>query len=265
MQVNAPMLVAATFRHITSRNNDPQLHTHCVVANMTRYLEQWRSAEIGLLRRSEKLIGAFYRNELARRTCPPISPGASGASPRNAGGTWTGTSGGARRSQGGTASHTEVRVPPPDARGPRAQLVAGRPSGPPPPNRAPLSTASTKGGRRSAGAAWRPFAGRHGEHEADHLARRNPQTKHTILSSRDEAALRHHSPLGWARIRTPGNIGGRMAGSSLTAPLRPYRNRPPRDWPQVRSKNRKGIGGFPRALDVRILPKHALRVQATLR
>ena len=67
VQVNAPMLVAATFRHITSRNNDPQLHTHCVVANMTRDGEQWRSAEIGLLRRSEKLIGAFYRNELAHR------------------------------------------------------------------------------------------------------------------------------------------------------------------------------------------------------
>ena len=67
VQVNAPALVAATFRHITSRNNDPQLHTHCVIANMTRDREQWRSAEIGLLRRSEKLIGAFYRNELARR------------------------------------------------------------------------------------------------------------------------------------------------------------------------------------------------------
>ncbi len=67
VQVNAPMLVAATFRHITSRNNDPQLHTHCVVANMTRDDGQWRSAEIGLLRRSEKLIGAFYRNELAHR------------------------------------------------------------------------------------------------------------------------------------------------------------------------------------------------------
>ena len=65
VQVNAPLLVAATFRHITSRNNDPQLHTHCVIANMTRDGGQWRSAEIGLLRRSEKLVGAFYRNELA--------------------------------------------------------------------------------------------------------------------------------------------------------------------------------------------------------
>ncbi len=65
VQVNAPLLVAATFRHVTSRNNDPQLHTHCVIANMTRDGGLWRSAEIGLLRRSEKLIGAFYRNELA--------------------------------------------------------------------------------------------------------------------------------------------------------------------------------------------------------
>ena len=67
VQVNAPALVAATFRHITSRNNDPQLHTHCVVANMTRDGAQWRSAEIGLLRRSERLIGAYYRNEMAHR------------------------------------------------------------------------------------------------------------------------------------------------------------------------------------------------------
>ena len=68
VQVNAPSLVAATFRHITSRNNDPQLHTHCVVANMTRGADgRWRSAEIGLLRRHERLIGAYYRNELAHR------------------------------------------------------------------------------------------------------------------------------------------------------------------------------------------------------
>ena len=67
VQVNAPALVAATFRHVTSRNNDPQLHTHCVVANMTRSGGRWRSVEIGLLRRSERLIGAYYRNELALR------------------------------------------------------------------------------------------------------------------------------------------------------------------------------------------------------
>ena len=68
VQVDAPHLVAATFRHITSRNHDPQLHTHCVVANMTRAADgRWRSAEVGLLRRSERLIGAYYRNALAGR------------------------------------------------------------------------------------------------------------------------------------------------------------------------------------------------------
>ena len=67
VQVNAPSLVAATFRHVTSRNNDPQLHTHCVVANMTQSDGRWRSVEIGLLRRHERLIGAYYRNELALR------------------------------------------------------------------------------------------------------------------------------------------------------------------------------------------------------
>ena len=67
VQVNAPSLVAATFRHVTSRNNDPQLHTHCVVANMTQSDGRWRSVEIGLLHRHERLIGAYYRNELALR------------------------------------------------------------------------------------------------------------------------------------------------------------------------------------------------------
>ena len=29
-------MVAVTFRHDTSRNLDPQLHTHCVIANMVQ-------------------------------------------------------------------------------------------------------------------------------------------------------------------------------------------------------------------------------------
>ena len=29
-------MVASTFRHDTSRNLDPQLHTHCVIANMVQ-------------------------------------------------------------------------------------------------------------------------------------------------------------------------------------------------------------------------------------
>ncbi len=35
-RVQADGMAAATFRHLASRNLDPQLHTHAVVANMTR-------------------------------------------------------------------------------------------------------------------------------------------------------------------------------------------------------------------------------------
>ena len=35
-RVKADGMVVAGFRHLTSRDLDPQLHTHCVLANMTR-------------------------------------------------------------------------------------------------------------------------------------------------------------------------------------------------------------------------------------
>ena len=61
-------MVVAGFRHLTSRNRDPQLHTHCVLANMTRNASgEWKSVEPTKIKRCEKLIGAYYRNELARR------------------------------------------------------------------------------------------------------------------------------------------------------------------------------------------------------
>ncbi|MCY4608189.1 MAG: relaxase domain-containing protein, partial [bacterium] len=61
-------LVAAPSRHYASRNLDPQLHTHSVVANMTRNAEgEWRSADFIKLERSKLLIGAHYRSELKRR------------------------------------------------------------------------------------------------------------------------------------------------------------------------------------------------------
>ena len=67
-RVAADGLVAATFRHLTSRDQDPQLHTHCILANMTRNRAgEWRSMEPTQIRRSVKLIGAYYRQELARR------------------------------------------------------------------------------------------------------------------------------------------------------------------------------------------------------
>ena len=67
-RVKADGLVAATFQHVASRNNDPQLHTHTVIANMTRNAAgEWRSVEPTLLQRNRRLIGAWYRNDLARR------------------------------------------------------------------------------------------------------------------------------------------------------------------------------------------------------
>ncbi|MDE0242711.1 MAG: relaxase domain-containing protein, partial [bacterium] len=61
-------LVAATFRHYASRNLDPQLHTHSVIANMTQNAEgAWRSADFIKIERSKFLIGAFYRHELKKR------------------------------------------------------------------------------------------------------------------------------------------------------------------------------------------------------
>ena len=67
-RVKADGMVVAGFRHLTSRDLDPQLHTHCVLANMTRAPDgAWKSIEPTLLKRSEKLIGAHYRNELAAR------------------------------------------------------------------------------------------------------------------------------------------------------------------------------------------------------
>ena len=67
-RIAAHGMAVAGFRHLTSRDLDPQLHTHCILANMTRIGSgAWRSVEPTLIRRNEKLIGAYYRNELASR------------------------------------------------------------------------------------------------------------------------------------------------------------------------------------------------------
>ena len=67
-RVKGEGLVAATFRHLASRNLDPQLHTHSVVANMTRNQKgEWRSADFIKIERARHLIGAHYRGELKRR------------------------------------------------------------------------------------------------------------------------------------------------------------------------------------------------------
>ena len=59
--------VIATFRHDTSRNMDPLLHTHAVIANMVRGADgKWRTMSNEKLYAQKMLIGAIYRTELAR-------------------------------------------------------------------------------------------------------------------------------------------------------------------------------------------------------
>ena len=58
--------VIATFRHDTSRNLDPALHTHAVIANMVQGEDgKWRSMANEKLYQSKMLLGALYRSELA--------------------------------------------------------------------------------------------------------------------------------------------------------------------------------------------------------
>ena len=65
-RVGNQKIVAGTFRHDTSRNLDPQLHTHAVLANMVRGEDgKWRTMVNDGLYAKQKLIGMLYRNELA--------------------------------------------------------------------------------------------------------------------------------------------------------------------------------------------------------
>ena len=66
VQAGGQKMVAATFRHDTSRNLDPQLHTHAVVANMVQGEDgKWRTMVNDGLYRNKMAIGAIYRAELA--------------------------------------------------------------------------------------------------------------------------------------------------------------------------------------------------------
>ncbi len=54
--------VIATFTHETSRNLDPQLHTHAVIANMVQGADgKWRTMANEKLYSSKMLIGALYQ------------------------------------------------------------------------------------------------------------------------------------------------------------------------------------------------------------
>jgi len=66
--VDTGNLIVAKFRHETSREQDPQLHTHAVVMNLTRRADgQWRALRNDKIIKSVSYLGAHYRAELASR------------------------------------------------------------------------------------------------------------------------------------------------------------------------------------------------------
>ena len=67
VRADGQKMVASTFRHDTSRNLDPQLHTHAVIANMVQGEDaKWRTMVDDGLFAHQKAIGAIYRAELAQ-------------------------------------------------------------------------------------------------------------------------------------------------------------------------------------------------------
>jgi conjugative relaxase-like TrwC/TraI family protein len=59
-------ITAAIFRHETSREQDPQLHSHCVVINTTQAEDgSWRSLSNEEIIANQKLLGEIYQNDLA--------------------------------------------------------------------------------------------------------------------------------------------------------------------------------------------------------
>ncbi len=64
-RVTTGKLCVAAFTHDTSRELDPQLHTHCVIMNATKTANGWRSLSSLELYRMKLLAGQYYRNELA--------------------------------------------------------------------------------------------------------------------------------------------------------------------------------------------------------
>lgn len=61
-------LVVGMFRHNTSRDLDPQTHTHAIVMNATKREDgQWRSLTNDEIYRAQRVVGAVYTAELADR------------------------------------------------------------------------------------------------------------------------------------------------------------------------------------------------------
>ena len=65
-KVKSDNMVVGTFVHSTSRSNDPQLHTHSVILNITKTKNKdFKAISNELIFRNQKLINNIYQNELA--------------------------------------------------------------------------------------------------------------------------------------------------------------------------------------------------------
>lgn len=60
-------MIAGIFNHYVSRNSDPQLHTHSVILNKTKYKDKWYAVDNQDLYKNKILYGQIYRNLLAKR------------------------------------------------------------------------------------------------------------------------------------------------------------------------------------------------------
>ena len=66
--VNTGNLIVAQFHHDSSREKDPQLHTHAVALNATQSSDgKWYSLKNDDIFSNQKLLGTIYQNELANR------------------------------------------------------------------------------------------------------------------------------------------------------------------------------------------------------
>lgn len=66
--VNTGNITVAMFRHNTSRDLDPQTHTHAIIMNATKREDgEWRSLTNDEIYKAQRLVGAVYTNELAAR------------------------------------------------------------------------------------------------------------------------------------------------------------------------------------------------------
>lgn len=65
--VDTNQLVIAKFDHLLSRMNDPQIHTHSLILNVTKTEHQWRSWYSRRLFQKIKEYGSIYREHLAEQ------------------------------------------------------------------------------------------------------------------------------------------------------------------------------------------------------